>query len=258
MDKIIILGVVLVLGLVVAGFGLYWLYERPVQEAAEIRYHNLSIRASNTDTGRPIVANWTILTAGQTLTGHTLKDGFVLQQIPVNQTVQVYMHAGGYYTAVMTPEFDFSVPTPVRVEPALIPVGYVTLTPGGRLGIENPLPVTITAHGHVHALKACVRWSTNLISVSIASPEAVLTTKEPRLRNRVDKCYSLNLTMGDGESHTLLIDYREYLPVTAGDSITIHILYGDNDPARGGEIVFSTTDEKPFLRDDTVVSIGKG
>lgn len=255
MDKLIILGVVLVLGLLVAGVALYWLYERPVRQAAEIQYHNVSIRATDDD-GKAIAANWTINTAGQVYTGQTLHDGFVLQQIPVNQTVDVIVSSAGYYTSITHPVFDVSVPTPVRIEPSLTPVGLVSISPVGRLGVDNPVPVILTAEGYVRAMRACVRWSTNLVSVSLEDEDARLVDKEPRIANTVDKCYDLNITLSDGEQATLYFKYVEYWQLTSKDSITLRILYGDYDLLTG-EMRYSTADRRPFVREDSLASIGK-
>lgn len=246
--------------IIVAVFGavfalVYHEYEKPIQETQIIEYHNISLQALRADTMQPIVAEYSVWAHGRAYTGMTSVGGHVVERIPTNSTLEIYLRKPGFYTLKATPAFDHTQATTLRSEHMLDPVGNLTIVQGGRLGLDNPLVMKAAADGKVMHVLGCVRWSLNFITVSI--PNATLVTPPARLAGKVDKCYDLNMTLTNGTSLSIPISYKEYQRLTLQDYIELRLVFGDIVEGSPTPI-FEDSQKRPAVREDQIVTAKVG
>lgn len=238
---------------VLAGLGAYsyFSYEKPKQQETKIEFHNVSISASEAHSLKRIIANYSIVRAGESFSGQTLRDSYSVQRIPTNGTFEVITYAPGYYTAFEVPSINYIYPQNVRIDSILDPIGNLSITPEGRLGMQDNISLRLSVNGLIKTMKVCLRWSNNIISAQL---EGLIRDEPPnRLINKVDKCYRLDGRLRNSNSTILSLHYAKSRPLTPDDEIKIHFLYGNILPASQKQEVFEDERQRPVGKDDVVI-----
>lgn len=240
--------------LAAAGIWAYYFYEKPKQDQETIVYTNLSIETKDADTGALIPALFSVQQTGYQKFGNTNTMAFTLQKVKSNESFLLFVWAEGYYTELnMSDAFlsDVRVPQNVRISVPMKKIGNVTISHQGVLGVDNPIILNITKNGEVREVKLCLRWSNNILTVSVRNTTNV--DKEPRIFNKVDKCYLLNETSLSNQTQMFFLDYRRYAQITQDDSIKVYALYGNIDR---NTTQYSFSDGNlPMVRDDLIYTM---
>src|SRR5258708_27285081 len=127
---VITLLVLILTGIAVA---LYIFFEKPKQEQAVVLFHNLSIIAFDAHTAKPIEGNFTVVANGQSFSGHTDQNGYVLQTIETNRSFDVFLSRKGNKQAKLSYPDPNSQRPRLGVEEAFYQSENLSITQPGTL-----------------------------------------------------------------------------------------------------------------------------
>lgn len=225
MAKGVIILIIIFILLIGGALGLYFFYEKPVQEKP-LELINISIIAKNDEvvkTGYGVVLGTYDMNYIQ---GETLTGGFVLRKININESFSVHNENIGdqnYYTTHI--EF-IAIPRSVnvRVTLSLVEPGELEISQEG-LFQDKSINLTLYSEKEFRNLHFCLRWTPAVVGVST---NINFTEREVpgRWANKVDKCYETEKSL-QNSSIPIQINYEFFGEVTEEDFLEVVIMDGD-------------------------------
>lgn len=204
--------------LVVAGVFLYYYYEKPVADNT-ISYSNVSVFAKNKD-GRNIKTDFVVFLNGAFYKqGTTSSKGAVLVKIPINSSIEIYNNN--------TKEQNFYIDKQnIFLNESTKRINLLAIIPG-ELEFVNctEKEANVVSKGFIKELKFCLKYSGQIVYVRSNSTEI------PKLQgfDNYDKCYDLGLSLEDGQSLQIPLDYKLF-GESSQNSIKISFIdYGLNN-----------------------------
>jgi len=218
---IILLFVFLIGGLVL----IYFLFEYQQQDM-EIKTIPFIIYAEEKDklveTGYVVKKDGVIWNVGK-----TDDVGGVISHIPTNSSLIFFnknINNQTYYT--FTKEDNSFVDRPHKIILKLYKPSNLTFYTNSHLGIDNPFNFTVRAiDGDLFKnLSFCIRWSLHIISIFTNYEQ---TQPPNRLKGKVDRCYTTNLNLLNGEELNISLNYISFGVVDSRDFINITFIDKD-------------------------------
>lgn len=238
MRKRTIFLIVFVIGVIGLLIFLYWKYELPKKNIYDLT--NLSISAKLN--GKLVITNYTINYNGAVKNGQTEKSGYVLEQVPKNQTIKIYninINNQTYYTdykefqAQDTKRIDFKLEQPQEV--------LINTT-------DNTDNLTIILFSkNFQNVIFCVKWSVHFISVAT---QDFNQTEKPDLYKTWDRCYNANFSLRNNEEK-INLQYKIFGILNIDDYIKIAVI--DSDYKDG--VFITEQDNKDIAGTDKIEKI---
>jgi len=156
--------------------------------------------------------------------GITTENDYLYLTIPLNHSFSVFNNNTlnqRYYTEIR--DFNTNLLNIINNEVKLVPYGNLSIVSNSKISELNGVILNISSIGEVRCLKACVRGSTNIVSIK-GNYDKINIPK--RLINKVDNCYDLKETINN--NYTILnLTYSKFGELRDDDFIKIYIIDGD-------------------------------
>lgn len=205
----------------------YFFIQKPSQ-VRPLTYHNISIRALDESTLDVVLGNYSLYLNNGFFNQGTTKVNYVLEKVPVNGTVTIFVNSPGYYTTMYLWQAFGSDPVYRRADVELKPQGEIKVEQEGRLAfLDNPINLNISSTAYVKGIHICLRWSANIITAQIANYSTIEVPE--RLENLVDKCYKTQEFL-DNSSVVFPIEFKKFRSLDPSDEIKVYILDVDITP----------------------------
>lgn len=215
---------IILIGIVVV---IYYTYEKEVQEI-QIEYADVNIIAFEKDSLINIPTNYIIALGNINniyKNGTTLNKGYILEKVPVNNTVFIYnknTDTQVYYTDMKSfSSYDIKL---YRATLVLEKSSNLTFKQLGAFGVDKDIKLNISSSGTYKNPKLCVKWSLHIITLRL---DDVLPIIKPEDRKDMDKCYKFNKDVYKNESFLLNINYKYFGEITPSDYIRLVFFDGD-------------------------------
>jgi len=190
--------VFIIILLIIGGFVLYFVFEKPKQEAVNILHSNVSIYAIDKETGERIKTSYIIYVNNVTYkNSSTESGGAIIEKLPINSTIRILNNNTEeqfYYQDIH--EFHLNEPKK-RVQLNLINPGEVIFNK------VNNTYINIKSEGVVDKIKFCFEYSGNIVYIKTDFEQI------ERLLD-FDKCYDGNITLNETSSLNIPITYKTF------------------------------------------------
>lgn len=219
--------------IVIAGtlIALYFLYEKPKQQDVNVEQVKLNIYTFDKYNQTQLSTNFLVLQNGNIFyNGSTVEGGGLLLNVSINNsyTIKTFNKEGqNYYTTYKDLDFFGSNFAPQRIELLLEQPGDLnaTITQDDYYIIDT---LTLTSlNRDIKNVAICVKWSVNLISVTVEGFNFTLKPIEKFPKYRLyDKCYQVG-TLVNNTPVIIVLSPTAYIDKTPQDFINIVIIDED-------------------------------
>jgi hypothetical protein len=231
MNSNLIISVVIVIIVISAGLGLYYVFGKDKTDKLYDTYNYINASLNFLEDDNQIATGYSVIYDGvDYINGTSTSSDFVRLYIPNNNSAVVINRNINNQTYYFTSyNLASNITEFTRISIPLEKVGSLSISKRNTL-IDNNITVILESTGLIKNLMICERWSTNIVKASIYLNNSLLESEDIPLRyvNKVDKCYKSNIVLFNNATE-LKIEYKKFGEITPKDSITLYFIIGDYD-----------------------------
>jgi len=194
----------------------YFYFEKPlIEKSFEHANLTLSVFADK----KQIEANYVIYVNGfENSKDKTVKNGYVLESLPINSTIQIFTEEEGYYPSIEI--FRTSELENIRKEIYLEKYGTLNFSTENKI-TDDFFYFNLTKNGIFKNPLMCFRWSNSIITLKVINLTATYENPE---RYFVDRCHKLEEFNETQEFGFQILKLKE---LTSEDFIKIYLIDQD-------------------------------
>ena len=204
---------------ITGGLFVYYKFEKPIQDNGNLK-NNLNIYAIHN--GKQIVTGYKIfLDSTEFNLGQTMRQASIQKNIPLNRSGIVYSYnldnQNYYFSSSNFSAINEDENT--RIELNLISPGSIEVEK--IINSQDKINITLNSDGIYKNANICLKWSTNIVYVTMLLPKSFL---KPKNYENYNKCFFIGDIDGNID---LSIDYKSFINLNSKDFISIAIFDGD-------------------------------